>query len=400
ITFHALFGASTSNIRNCRQAYAVAKCGALWSSHQDTRLVRLHTSSPVLIGLSPRRAVRPMSHMPGAYDDHGRMVRVSYPGGRRASALQPAICIFILATCFYACAVAREVPQGAAVRADAAHQEMLDFLESAGVFTNISTLIRSKSAASVSPQQSDGGPCRVDPVRGCINRCWVDFQNGQNAKTWGWVLNIGYAHLDWEGWRMHSTANGVGVRNSNTRVHFDGGNAKNPYFFNTAKNPKTSIMVWLRGAPDAGKNSNLYLMESRGGSDDGIQKGYRIDEIDLVEMYGSKSSSERCVYSNPGSNRFIKTGPNAYSTRDPGREAYMYELYLERGRYLKMWAFHPSNRNNILGMQEYSGSDVVPDSNLRMYAGIWDCSSESWCPGKFSGDASMVIKGIWIHTCY
>lgn len=80
----------------------------------------------------------------------------------------------------------------------------------------------------------------------------MDFQNGQNSKTFGWVLNIGYAHLDWEGWRMHSRANGVGVPGSNTRVHFDGGNAQNPYFFNTAKNPKTSIMVWLRGAPDAG----------------------------------------------------------------------------------------------------------------------------------------------------
>lgn len=70
-------------------------------------------------------------------------------------------------------------------------------------------------------------------------------------------------------------------------------------------------------------------------------------------------------------------------------------------RYMKMWAFHPSNRGNILGSQEYFGQTVVPDSNLRMYAGIWDCTDDDWCrEPKFSGDASMVIKGIWINTCY
>lgn len=279
--------------------------------------------------------------------------------------------------------------------ADAAQKALFNAL-------NAAHRAKGNSTKGKGPRAQAASPCQVLVKNGvsCVNYCWQDFTNwGSSGSKLGWVVETGREEFDGEGWRLHSWANGAGSYGSNTRMYLEG-DSNWPVWFNTPRNPKTQIMAWFRGAPDSGKNSNVYLIENQS-NNNGMQNG-RLDEVDLVEMYGSTSKSELNVYTRgtsilPGSN------PISYGIDNPGRRDYMYEMYLERGVNLTMWVRSPNMRiNTWLSRQEFTSAKYrVPTNAMRLHAGIWDCSNyPSFCPGKFTGDASMVLKGLWIHNCF
>lgn len=51
-----------------------------------------------------------------------------------------------------------------------------------------------------------------------------------------------------------------------------------------------------------------------------------------------------------------------------------------------------------LERQELTG-DSVPSEPMELFIGIWDCSGNSWCPGKVDFDTWMGVHSVFIEAC-
>ena len=168
------------------------------------------------------------------------------------------------------------------------------------------------------------------------------------------------------------------------------------YTFNSHGNAITHIAVNMRGAPDGGKNSNAYLMQTNGqfNLDAGVQDG-RKDEIDFIEYYGGSNKATYCLYRNGRKvNGFEKT----YSVSDAGRRQYKYEIVLDN-RNRELWYFLSIDGGALFDSFRVTGQDV-PSNPMELFIGIWDCSGwGDWCPGRFDSDSSMVVQSVWVQEC-
>jgi len=219
-------------------------------------------------------------------------------------------------------------------------------------------------------KKSTGKPLSV--AGKSILQVYHDFTNNQTHP--GYKLEYGQQEPSVEGWRFHSSANGDGVDGSSARFYYD-------FLFNDA-NPCTFIQARMRGAPDAGKNSNVYLIEPHV---NGKQNG-SVDEVDIVEVYGAWNKAEWCVYRKGPSH---KNGPGKYKVSNPGWNAYTYRIFLVKGSYLSFTCLGPDNQ--VLGEpKEFFGGDV-PQNPMRLYSGIW--AQDQKTP-PFQGNAYMCLYSL------
>lgn len=167
------------------------------------------------------------------------------------------------------------------------------------------------------------------------------------------------------------------------------------YTFNSHANAKTHIAVNMRGAPDGGKNSNAYLIQTNRqfNLDAAVQDG-RKDEVDFSEYYGGSNKATYNVFRN---GRTIGGFPRTYSVSDAGRRQYKYEMVLDN-RNDELWFFFSIDGGTLFDSFRVTGRDV-PSNPMELFIGIWDCSGPSWCPGQFNGDASMAVQSVWVQEC-
>ena len=167
------------------------------------------------------------------------------------------------------------------------------------------------------------------------------------------------------------------------------------YTFNSHANAKTHISVIMRGAPDGGKNSYAYLIQTKGqyNLDAAIQDGSK-DEIDFSEYYGGSNKATYNVFRN---GRTIENFPRTYSVSDAGKTQYKYEIILDnRNRDLQF--FLSIDGGTLFDRYQVIGENV-PNNPMELFIGIWDCSGNGWCPGQFDGDASMAVQSVWVQEC-
>lgn len=166
------------------------------------------------------------------------------------------------------------------------------------------------------------------------------------------------------------------------------------YTFNAYADAKTHISVEMRGAPDGGKNSNAYLIQTNGKYDlDAAVQDGRKDEIDFSEYYGGSNKQTYNVFK---SGRTIANFPRIYKVSDAGRRHYKYEIILNnRNREL---TFFVSIDGVLYDSYRVIGSDV-PNNPMELFIGIWDCSGNSFCPGYFTSNSYMAVRSVWIQAC-
>ncbi|KAJ3219802.1 hypothetical protein HK099_004565 [Clydaea vesicula] len=223
--------------------------------------------------------------------------------------------------------------------------------------------------------------------RGCYER-WMDFSNRATHSGFDLQTTGANQNPNGDGWWMHSRSAGTGG-NTWSRLRFS------DYTFNGHPNAKTHISVVMRGAPDGGKNSNAYLIQTNGKYDLGaaVQDGTK-DEIDFSEYYGGSKKATSCLYK---SGRTVSGFPKTYPVSDAGNRFYKYEMVLDNAaRDLHLFL---SVDGQPLNEHIHVQGNSVPDKPMELFAGIWDCSGNNWCPGVFNGDAGMVIKSIWVQGC-
>ena len=167
--------------------------------------------------------------------------------------------------------------------------------------------------------------------------------------------------------------------------------------FNSAPTSRTHIAVNMRGAPDGGKNSNAYLIQTNQifNLDAAVQDG-RKDEIDFSEYYGGSNQATYNVFKSgrtiPGFHRIYNNVPDA------GRRHYKYEIVLDnRNRNLQF--FLSIDGGPLLDRHQVIGNNV-PNNPMELFIGIWDCSGNGFCPGRFNSDASMVVSSVWVQECF
>lgn len=166
--------------------------------------------------------------------------------------------------------------------------------------------------------------------------------------------------------------------------------------FNTEASSLTHISVVMRGAPDGGKNSNAYLIQTNGkyDLDAAVQDGTK-DEIDFSEYYGGNNQATYNVFKN---GKTIENFHRRYEVSDAGQRQYKYEIILDnKNRNLQF--FLSIDGGALLDSYKVIG-DSVPNNPMELFVGIWDCSGNNWCPGYFEGDASMVVQSVWVQECY
>ena len=165
------------------------------------------------------------------------------------------------------------------------------------------------------------------------------------------------------------------------------------YTFNSYPNARTHISVIMRGAPDGGKNSNAYLIQTNGkfDLDAAVQDGTK-DEIDFSEYYGGSNGATYNVFK---SGSTIARFPRTYSVQNAGRRQYKYEIILDnKNRNLQF--FLSIDGGPLFDRYQVIGNDV-PNKPMELFIGIWDCSS--FCPGRFTGDSSMAVQSVWVQEC-
>ena len=170
------------------------------------------------------------------------------------------------------------------------------------------------------------------------------------------------------------------------------------YTFNNHPSATTRIKVTARGAPDGGKNSNAYLIETRGKYDDlnaAIQDGTK-DELDFFEYYGgSKNKATMNVFRR---GKTVANYPKTFTTvKKGGNQLYTYELILKKqDKYMLVMVYDSTGKE--LERYELTG-DSVPSQPMELFIGIWDCSGNSWCPGKVGFDTWMAVQSVFIEAC-
>jgi hypothetical protein len=167
------------------------------------------------------------------------------------------------------------------------------------------------------------------------------------------------------------------------------------YTFNAYPQAKTHISVIMRGAPDGGKNSNAYLIQTNGKYDlsAAVQDGTK-DEIDFSEYYGGSSKPTNCLYK---SGHTVSGFPDRYPVGDAGSTHYKYEIVLDNGaRTLDF--FLSKDGGPLLYHRHASGGDV-PNQPMELFIGIWDCSGNGWCPGRYTSNSFMAVESVWVQGC-
>jgi hypothetical protein len=223
------------------------------------------------------------------------------------------------------------------------------------------------------------------------------FDNFENFGTApGYDAEGGSQGPGQEGWTMHSYPG-----NWSSRLRFT-------VPFNDGSAPYTLIRASFRGAPNNGKDSYVTLREQRC-ADDPTQSG--CDEVDIVEYYGYKPDQRsEWTFFDPGGRPGTNAGQGRYpAPTNPGFDVYNYELYLEKGNYIK---FRFATRTGpLLGeWGRHSTEGYVPTQPMYLYVGIWDCSSgpdptkqgdDGYCwdgSEPFQGDAWCALHELYMET--
>lgn len=164
--------------------------------------------------------------------------------------------------------------------------------------------------------------------------------------------------------------------------------------FNSRANAKTHIVVTMRGAPNDGKNSYAYLIQTNGqlNLDAAVQDGTK-DQILFCDIYGPSKATYNVFRNGRTTGGF----PRTYPLSDAGRRQYKYEIILDnQNKYLQ---FFLSMDDGPLFDRYYVIGRNVPTNPMELFIGIRDCSGNSWCPGRFDNDASMVVQSVWVQEC-
>jgi hypothetical protein len=215
-----------------------------------------------------------------------------------------------------------------------------------------------------------------------IGNHYADFSNFGTSPDW--TPDGGTQEPGGEGWIMHSQGN------TSSRVRFN-------YPLNDGSSPHTVVRVWMRGAPDNGKNSYVSLIEQLCADNPGNNF---CDEIDIVEYYGqpSASRSEFTIHQN---GQRDNVGFWVWATpADPGHNQTDYGIYLEPGNYLSAAMYAP-NGLTLATWDRHSSDGYVPSRPMNLYAGIWDIGSIGINvdpPGSFTGDSWMALSAIQVWT--
>lgn len=189
-------------------------------------------------------------------------------------------------------------------------------------------------------------------------------------------------------WAMHSK--GTGADNW-TRMRYS------KYTFNNHSTATTRIKVTARGAPGGGKNSNAYLIETKGkyNLDAAVQDGTK-DEIDFFEYYGGSKKETMNIF---WKGKQVANYPQTLTKiMTPGEKLHTYELILKKEqKYMLVMVFDENGKE--IECRELTG-DSVPTQPMELFIGIWDCSGKgTWCPGKVAHDTWMGVQSVFIEAC-
>jgi hypothetical protein len=221
-----------------------------------------------------------------------------------------------------------------------------------------------------------------------------NFQNYGTAP--GYTAEYGNQGPGQEGWIMHSQLS------DSSRLRFN-------FAFNDGSTPYTYIRVFMRGAPDNGKDSYACLIEEQRAEapppPPGTPPPPPCDEVDIVEYYGQTGShrSEWAIYQN-GEATGTNVGHGTYPTPvgDAGEVAYIYAVYLENGNYIRLANFSLDGAQ-LGAWERHASQGYVQTRSMYLYAGIWDCSASApdACVGDsepFTGDSSFALGALYMDT--
>jgi hypothetical protein len=229
-----------------------------------------------------------------------------------------------------------------------------------------------------------------------IGNHFANFTNYQTSPDWkpdGGTQGVGA-----EGWMLHSQGN------TSSRVAFN-------YPINDGSSPHTVVRVWMRGAPDNGKNSYATLIEPLCADNPNHNPPYFCDEIDIVEYYGQTSHqrSEFTVHKNGQQDPvgfFVWPTPlPSTSPQAPGHCQTSYGIYLEPGTYLNAQLYAPDGAT-VYTWEVDSSQEYIPSRSMNLYVGIWDIGDAPGSlnvdnpPGSFTGDSWMALSMAQVWTSF
>jgi len=214
-------------------------------------------------------------------------------------------------------------------------------------------------------------------VHGFTGRCSVHSSNFRNSVSQaGWDQLEGPMSVGPSGFRLQSN----GLTSSRIRLagwHFGPQNGESSNY----------IKVYMRAAPDSGKNSYVCLREARC-SDSGASN---CDEIDIVEAYGKDGRAEAMSYH--GGQRgtlytLARSGSGSFHT---------YELWQT-----------PRNGHYTVAIDGHKSREFTdgPHGGLMMfYVGIWDCTVDghqnaNFCGGHVNWNTYMELQTVYIQQCF
>lgn len=218
-----------------------------------------------------------------------------------------------------------------------------------------------------------------------IGNHYADFSNSGTSADW--TPEYGTQEPGGEGWIMHSQGT------ASSRMRFN-------YPVNNGSSPHTVVRVWMRGAPDNGKNSYVSLIEQPCADNPGNNF---CDEIDIVEYYGQPSAprSEFTIHQNGQRDNVGFMVWPAPTDPGPGHIQTSYTIYLEPGNYLS-WSLQAPNGLTLGAWDRHNGlGSYVPSRSMNLYVGIWDIGSININvdpPGSFTGDSWMALSAIQVWT--
>ena len=166
------------------------------------------------------------------------------------------------------------------------------------------------------------------------------------------------------------------------------------YTFNGHPKATTRIKVQVRGAPNGGKNSAVYLIQTKGiyTLNAAVQDGTK-DEVDMFEYYGGSNRETMNVFRK--GKQVVGYPQTLTRVTRAGKEFYTYELILNNEKRFMSVAVYNSTGIEV-DRREMTG-DLVPSNPMELFFVLWDCSS--WCSGKVSTDTWMAVKSVVIEAC-
>ena len=218
------------------------------------------------------------------------------------------------------------------------------------------------------------------------SQCYVRSYTFDKGISGDWDLQFTQSRQNTIGgvWAMHSQGQGT----SNwSRMRY----AK--YTLNNSPTATTRIKVTARGAPDSGKNSNAYLMETKFKYDlpAAVQDGTK-DEIDFFEYYGGSNKETVNIFRK---GKQVAGYPQTLKAYFAGNQLYTYELILKKAQKYMLLMVYDSTGKEV-DRRELTG-DSVPTQPMELFLGIWDCSA--FCGNKVSYDTWMAVQSVYIEAC-